>query len=755
MIGFKYTNIKIQTAYIKFLMYSYLYNLFLLQPAYYYKFILSEFSKDSLSGENSKQQFDKFIKDNKALVDNFYSVIEKVDQQINGKNYKKNKITNYVWLTCVLKKDIKTNFSLLTNNEIESIGREEIINLLFDTFFVVLEEIKEKYKLNIKDLRESIYKEIGSTKDGKNLKIDLAKNNIKFDGSLQDLVSSCRFIENIKDINNFQDIPIFSTYTNDSKLFQQEKEDFYKQNNLLAFKFEQIMADHGDFPTTIEELLNENYMAFPHSYNDYEIKSGANSYSLLKNDLQKIVDDIGYKGFCGQVFFKIKEQVDVQFRCGSEASKNPVTISFRAADNKYDKNQDFIYVQKFFDWKKDKSYFDLEQFILVRQSGIEDILKYDEINKGTIKLQKTFNDKSHFGVKFIEGNDIYILEEKLKNSGSDIGFLALIPIKRADKNLIDLLISDQKLNFYIGVFSEPQRNLRMSYGDLTRLLCKNYNINEYSFDKYNEDNTVPKTLSNLDNGKRNIDLDDLIDCYFSIYLNEFTVKEYLLGPKKIRYTFEDLLSVKNETGKFKLKPDINNKEGNFILLLEKATKVQNKDGQDISFYMNIEKKHVSSIKINNKNKKIFQDFQLGFQIISKEPKPEIFKFSKLIDFKDLENPQLYSREFGNLASIKIEGIDNIFLRHIKENFLQEIINSFINNTSSKEKDILEGIFQGLNNPEENILFKLISNTDLNSMVNNYSDNNFRKTRAYRNIVDFIKYYKGSVESLAKEVQDNV
>ena len=146
MIGFKYTNIKIQTAYIKFLMYSYLYNLFILQPAYYYKFILSEFSKDSLSGENSKKQFDKFIKDNKALVDNFYFVIEKVDQQIDGKNYKNNKITNYIWLTCVLKKDIKTNFNFLTNEQIESIGREEVINLLFDTFFVVLEDIKEKYK---------------------------------------------------------------------------------------------------------------------------------------------------------------------------------------------------------------------------------------------------------------------------------------------------------------------------------------------------------------------------------------------------------------------------------------------------------------------------------------------------------------------------------------------------------------------------------------------------------------------------------
>jgi hypothetical protein len=420
-------------------------------------------------------------------------------------------------------------------------------------------------------------------------------------------------------------------------------------------------------------------------------------------------------------------------------------------------------VQKFFDWKKDKSYFDLEQFILIRQSDINDVLKYSDINKGTIKLQKTFDDKSHFGAKFIEGNDIYTLEEKLKNSSSDIGFLALIPIKRADKNLIDTLFSDQKLNFYIGVFSEAQRNLRMSYGDLTRLLCKNYNINESSFNKYNEDNTVPKTLSNLDIGKRNIELDDLIDCYFSVYLNEFSVNEFNLGqltangiPKKTRYTTNDLLLENIGTRKFQIKTDVVKKEGEFILLLERAMQFQQKNtavASSILFYLKIEKKHVSSIKINNKNKKIFQDFQCGFNDGSD---PVTLKFSKLINFEDFENVEIYfSEPGGKLESAKAEAIDNLFLRHIKENFLQEIVNSFINDTPSEEKDILEGIFQGINNPEENISFKLISNTNLNSMVNNYSDNNFRKTRAYRNIVDFIKYYKGSVESLAKEVQDNV
>lgn len=764
MIGFKYTNIKIQTAYIKFLMYSYLYSLFLLQPAYYYKFILSEFSKDSLSGTNSKQQFDIFIKNNQKLVDNFYSVIESVDEHISLGKYKKNKIKNYIWLTCVLKKDMKTNFSLLTSEEIESIGREEVNNLLFDTFFVVLEEIKDKYNLNLNVIKDEIYKGVNTTK-GVALKTDIAKFDTKFDGSIDNLIDSCFFIENVQDIHNFVSNPIFSTYTNEFFFDQDTKENLYKAglDTKVVNTFEQTLSKHGDFPSKIDELLNQNYKDYPHPYNDYTVVSDAGSDTLLKTDLLKIPEDIGYKGFCGQIFFKIKEQVDVQFRCGSEAAKNPATVSFRSADNKYEKNHDFVYVQKYFDWKNDKTYYDLEQFIFVRQENIKDILKYDQTNKGTIDLKKGFDEKTYTGIKFLEGNDIYTLEEKLINSKLNTGFLALVPIKRQEKTLVDDLISDSKLNLYIGVFSEDQRNLRMSYGDVARLLCKNYKINDKAFDKYDEDKTIiPKTLSNMDMGKRNLELDDLIDCYFSIYLNEFRVDKYSLGPltakgspSKTRYTIDDLLSAGKGTRKFKIENDINKKEGEFILLLEKAVQPQAGNTGYFSFFLNIEKKHVSSIKINTKNKKVFQDFIYGFSVISKEATPQKFQFSKIIDFKDLENSILYATEFGNIGSIKSNSIDNIFLQQIKNNFLEDIKESIKNETTEEEKSILSGIFEGLYDPESNVVNKLISNENLDLLVNNYNDNNFKKTRAYKNVFDFVKYYKNSVESLAKEVQDNV
>ena len=772
MIGFKYTNIKIQTAYIKYLMYSYLYNLFLLKPGFYYQFILTEFSKDSLSGENSKEQFDNFISKNKVLVDTFYLVVEQINKSLSGKDYKENNIIKYMWLTCVLNKDMKTNFNFLTDEEIENIGRQEIINLLFDIFFVVLENIKEKHKLNINEIKDLVYKEAGTTTDTKTVKNDLAKIDTKFDGSIENLIDSCFFMENTENIYNFQDRPVFITYTDNDSLTQEQKENVYKSgvSQQTADKFTQALSKHGDFPTKINELLNQEYAAYQHPYNDYEIKAGADSYELLKNDLLKIPEDIGYKGFGGQVFFKIKDQVDVQFRCGSEASKNPVTISFRSSKDNDLNNHDFIYVQKFFDWKKDKSYFDLEQFIFVRQENIKNILKYDEINKGTINLQKNFDEKSHLGIKFIEGNDIYTLEDKLKNSLSDLGFLALVPIRRTEKNLINDLLANQNLNLYVGIFSDLQRELRMSYGDLTRLLCKNYKFDSNSYSKFAEDkNYIPKTLSNIDLGKRNIDLNDLIDCYFSIYLNEFVLGKYKLTgalnasglPSKTRYTADEIASITNQTAinerKLKITNDVKTKEGTFSLLLENAIQPKTVSGKTDKtiFYLKVEKKFVSSIKIKTKNKKIFQNFDYGYSSFGDSI--NTLNFYNLIDFTDLETSVLLFKEKGNLGSLSSETKSFIFLQHIKQNFSNEIVESFRNEIPKEEKEILDAIFPSLNDPQENLLMKLTTTADLKLVVNNYIDANskFKSTRAYKNVVDFLIYYKNSVESLARELQDNV
>jgi len=743
MIGFKYTNIKIQTAYIKFMIYSYLHNLFLLKPGFYFQFILTEFSRDSLSGEKSKEQFNKFINDNIKIVDVFYEVIEQI---VGIKN--SNKMKKYIWLTCVLNKDIKTNFNLLSDDEIEKIGRQEVINLMFDTFFIVLGDIQKKYKIQLQDIKSELYEKL---KKDINEKALISKTFTKFDGSIENLIDSCFFIENIEDVYNFNKRPLFVTYPNNFTLTQKNKYTIYDPQsggssevgkeliNLLNPKF-------GDVPTQINELLNQDYFTYTFPYNDFSIntffKNAEKGYEFFKIDLNNIVEDVGYKGLSGQVFFKIKDQVDVQFRCGSEASKNPITLSFR--DSK--RSDDFIYVQKFFE-PGDKSYLDLEQFIFVRYDYIKSILKNDK--EGTIELDKNFDTNSYTGIKFIEGKEIYDLENNIRKSNLDIGFLALIPIKKADSKYIKEVLNSNYSKMIVGTFSEDQRNLRMSYGDLTRIFCKNWIVKENDFSKFYEDtNKLPKVKFGPG---FNIDLDDIIDCYFSVYFNEFNVSNLYRDINTYDYTAKDILDfttvgllIKTPEGTSLQKYDfskINNKEGTFSLLLSNS--VQKKLMEQIpkkpSLFLQIQKKFVTAVKIGNKNKKIFvKDFKYNNDIK--------YDFSRLYDYETLEKNDIFANN---------RTPDSVFLEYLKKEFMEDIVEFMKKNTSEEEKEILLGFFPALADPQNNLIAKLSTNINLADIKSIYNSNKFKNTRAYKNMADFINYYKNSVESLAKELQDNV
>ena len=738
MIGFKYTNIKIQTAYIKFIIYSYLFSLFLFKPGFYFQFILTEFSRDSLSGENSKKQFEKFINDNIIIVDKFYEILELTS--------KSTKIKNYMWLTCVLNKDIKTNFNLLSNDEIEQIGRQEIINLMFDTFFIVLEDIKNKYKLDLNEIKSELYNSLGKDEYGGNI---LAKTFTKFDGSIENLIDSCFFIENIENVYNFEKRPLLISYSNNFFLSQKDKYVIYKNSNQKSVN--NLIPKFADMPTQINELLNQDYYTYTFTYNDFRTDKQAvfnakDGYKVFKNDLEQILEDIGYKGLAGQVFFKIKDQIDVQFRCGSEASRNPITLSFRNSNE----SNDFIYVQKFFE-PGDKSYLDLEQFIFVRYDYIKSILKSD--TSGITTLQKGFDEKTQIGIKFLEGNEIYTLESELLKTDKNLGFLALVPIRRTSSESIVQLLNDNS-EMIVGTFNDDQRNLRMSYGDLTRIFGQNWVQNPSKFSEFNKDNTKkPKVI--FDKGE-NINLDDIVDCYFSVYFNEFNIGKYYRSDNTFNYTSTQILDlttselfIKNDAGKIiKIEPDYENikyKEGTFSILLENV--VQEKllyrnyviGTKEPSLFLQIQKKFIGAVKLSGRNKKIFIDnFQYG-------SKP--YDFSKLYDFMELEKNELLL-SFNRTP-------DSVFIEYIKANFKDEIVESFRKDSSEEEKEILFSLFPSLVDPQENLMFKLTSDTNLSSIDSNYNNNEFKKTRAYKNIVDFITYYKNSVESLAKELQDNV
>ena len=63
MLGYKFINIKIQIAFIKQIIYSYLFNVFLVSPKTMLKGLMTNFSKDKINS-NSKEKFLKLLEDN-------------------------------------------------------------------------------------------------------------------------------------------------------------------------------------------------------------------------------------------------------------------------------------------------------------------------------------------------------------------------------------------------------------------------------------------------------------------------------------------------------------------------------------------------------------------------------------------------------------------------------------------------------------------------------------------------------------------
>lgn len=70
MLGYKFTNIKIQIVLIKQIIYHFLYNSFVVSPNMFIKAFLSGIDKNNF--DNSKEKYLEFLKENKFIKDEFF-----------------------------------------------------------------------------------------------------------------------------------------------------------------------------------------------------------------------------------------------------------------------------------------------------------------------------------------------------------------------------------------------------------------------------------------------------------------------------------------------------------------------------------------------------------------------------------------------------------------------------------------------------------------------------------------------------------
>ena len=85
MLGYKFTNIKIQVALIEQIIYNFLYNAFVLSPNMFFLALLSNIGKNNF-GNNSKEKYLIFLQQNKFIKDELDELKEKLKRKSGGKS---------------------------------------------------------------------------------------------------------------------------------------------------------------------------------------------------------------------------------------------------------------------------------------------------------------------------------------------------------------------------------------------------------------------------------------------------------------------------------------------------------------------------------------------------------------------------------------------------------------------------------------------------------------------------------------------
>lgn len=729
MLGYKFTNIKIQTVLIKQIIYHFLYNSFVVSPNMFIKAFLNGIDKNNF--DNSKEKYLEFLKENKFIKDEFFNFL----------NSKDTKIKNYIYLTCILNNNNSVNFDNFSESEIQEQGKVELENLFFEVFLEFISKAKEIFE--IKDSQESAISGAST----------YSKANF-----VQTLIDSSFYIETLDSF----DKPMFISHN------------WPSLTDDAAFD----LCSKIDYPT-----------------------------STLVNFKDKIDSNIG---IFGEYYYKIKERIPVELSCGNKAKERPIFISLRPNSINNNFFPEVFCVQEYYNWKENNSYRQIEQFIFIRYQDTKQTFSED----GNIILSNQqnikFSEKEYLGVKFLKQKEILELENNLNKINNSGGFIALIPVNKVSNDFIDKF--NETINFIgtksneyqlcVSTFSSDEKNQKLSYSEVSKILFRNEKINYSKWDilnskeagQINLTSTFPEYLkesktftflslnpndtSSLDflvqsslKYETNFDANKLFDLYFRVSIFDNKIKKTKRFWKNSPKNYPNLTDNETLSGQTiqsllnQYFPNfdnkiINQKIGNFLLVQPHINSLrqtfsnvflidfsQTKDLKNLPkeadiiesdiIVQNIQE--IFKIKLNQINENIFNDKYL--------PRfPHIFKSSQ-----DVSGQKIARK---NLIFIKNAFAEKIYNILQKEEYKQ-FIDSFYSFNTEPDLSVLKiGNIKKKNGVVD--FTSVNTNSPIIVKFNGKDKTIYEKPlRIYQNLDDYINYYVRTVEALVAGVQDNV
>lgn len=797
MQGYKFINIKIQTALIKQMAYSYLFDIFFSSPNIFVTPLINLFYKD-INSENSRQDFLNYLNQDNRLFNGFL-------EELNSTKYG-SKPLKYIYLTCLLNKDMSANFENLSDSEIETIGLKNLRDIFFYAFFDCLKKINDEYKF--------VYDPASSFTLNKDFAGSLGN-------SINGLINNALYIETLLK-NGY---PIFNSISDYKKV----------TNSLLQSPKSNDISYIGVDSTT---KLDYGLVA-PHR--SATIGSKGSEYNYTQAVLSKDVNNFLYfnnlQGIVGSFYYKIKDVIPVELDCGADARKNPIIISRYQSGPLTEKAIEVFCVQQYYDWKINDSYRSLEQFIFYRQPSTTKILNSGIGINGNIQ-QKPFDVENFYGMKFLKRDEILNLQKDLLKSGKQEGFIAFIPVRKVDDNFINKFNNNGKFNNDPGRIEKitiPKSSKKMSYMEVSDLLSlqlpdpvqNNWRLltptiklnataeeilssssNMKNFKTFSSINSIESSQPNL--VQTNFDINDLFDLYFNISIHSYEIRDSQKIYKKGNYYQDiDYITTSDNENLLSNKDTIlNEKKGKFLLLTPVLASFFD---DDLNTYSDekIQKDEIKKSKIQCKpildeegNQKFdvatgkpAEDcnivYDVNGNVITETTKQGWQQTIKLgLDFKTgkriLGDNKKVLNDF-NAVKTKYILLNKYPIIDIKINDIREKVFSTTTILRSDRLFYPYGEPQAQNNPKdrkdiyENLEFikqsfsyklaELLKDKKFDEIINTFYSSNLSEIdyskldlgqlsmnklmKPYQNFQLFLNYYIDAVENLAEEAQDRV
>lgn len=724
MLGYKFTNIKIQIVLIKQIIYHFLYNFFIISPNMFIKAFLSGINKNNF--DNSKEKYLQFLKENKFLNDEFFNFL----------NSKDKKLIKYIYLTCILNNNNSINFDNFSDSEIQEQGKIELENLFFEVFLEFLNKAKEIFEI-AEDQESAI-----------SFSSNYSKANL-----VQNLIDSSCYIETLDSFAK----PAFIAHN--SPLFKETDTWLDLSTNIDTPAF---------FKTKFEDVVDKNSGIIAEYY--YKIKdkipvelncgNKAKEKPIFISLRPNSVNNVFFPElFCVQEFYdwknnesyrQIEQFVFIRFQDTKQIFQEDGSIILNTQQNVKFSEKEYLGVK----FLKQKDILELEGNLnkINNNNGFIALIPVNKVNDNFIdKFNETINLIGKNNNEYTFCVSTFSIDEKNR--------------KLSYSEVSKILFRNEKINNSLWITLDSKNNL-LDFNSISLEYLKESKTFSFLNSKKSDKSSLELSTFKYET---NFDANKLFDLYFRISIidnkikksKRFWKKSYNMAPNLNDETLsgKTIPGLLNEYLPNFNTQNINQKIGGFLLLLtlpnyifakttsgaglplleldKNSPNTPKNEGdiiESIIIVQNIQE--ILKIKLNQVNENIFNDnFLPRFPLI----------------FANYDAQQIAKKNLVFIKNIFSEKIYNILQ---KEEYKQ-FIDSFYSSNTDPDLSVLK--IGNIKKKNGIIDFTSVnSNTPIKVKFNGKDKTIYEKPlRVYQNLDDYINYYIRTVEALVAGAEDNV